>query len=413
MVPNGWERKPIKELCESIIDCVNKTAKHVDYTTPYKMIRTTNVRHGKVDTENVRYVDEDIYKQWIRRGAPQDGDIIFTREAPVGEAGILEDSEGIFLGQRTMMYRVNPKVANNRFVFYSLMSGYCQKQIEDLSNGGTVAHMRVPDCGEIIINSPPLPEQQKIAKILSTWDKAISTTERLIENSIQQKKALMQQLLTGKKRLLDEAGKRFAGGWEDVKLGNICLKVTDGAHHSPQSVKIGYPMYSVKDMTSSGFRKNSARLISKDDFDKLVNQNCKPELNDILIAKDGSILKYCFVVKEKVEGVILSSIALLRPNLKKVFPEFIAQYFSQEYVRFFVGKALTSGSGVPRIVLKDFKGIQIALPSLKEQQKIATVLTNADKEIELLEQQLADLQQEKKALMQVLLTGKVRVLVEG
>lgn len=154
MVPKGWERKPIKELCESIIDCVNKTATHVDHETPYKMIRTTNVRNGRVDVHNVRYVEEDTYKQWIRRGAPKDGDIIFTREAPVGEAGILENAEGIFLGQRTMMYRSHPEKSDNRFLFYSLMSGYCQKQIEDLSNGGTVAHMRVPDCGELIINTP-------------------------------------------------------------------------------------------------------------------------------------------------------------------------------------------------------------------------------------------------------------------
>ncbi len=71
------------------------------------------------------------------------------------------------------------------------------------------------------ILTPPLPEQRKIAKILSTWDKAISTTERLIDNSKQQKKALMQQLLTGKKRLLDESGKPFEGEWEKAELGNL------------------------------------------------------------------------------------------------------------------------------------------------------------------------------------------------
>jgi type I restriction enzyme S subunit len=226
MVPNGWERKPIKELCESIIDCVNKTAKHVDYVTPYKMIRTTNVRNGRVDTNNVRYVEKDTYTQWIRRGAPQNGDIIFTREAPVGEAGILENAQGIFLGQRTMMYRAHPDKSDNKYIFYSLMSGYCQKQIEDFSNGGTVAHMRVPDCGELIINTPPLPEQRKIAKILSTWDRGIATTEKLIETSKQQKKALMQQLLTGKKRLVD--GSSFRKVREGFAVSKLVSFLTIG-----------------------------------------------------------------------------------------------------------------------------------------------------------------------------------------
>jgi type I restriction enzyme S subunit len=259
---------------------------------------------------------------------------------------------------------------------------------------------------------PSLPEQRKIAEILFTWDKAISTTERLIDNSKQQKKALMQQLLAGKKRLLDGSGKLFEGEWKEVKLGEICSKVTDGAHHSPESVENGYPMFSVKDMKATGFAKNTARLISEADFFSLVKQNCKPEINDILIAKDGSILKYCFVVKEEIQGVLLSSIALLRPKLNEVYPDFIAQYFSQEYIKFFVGKALTSGSGVPRIVLKDFKGIHLKLPEIEEQNKIAIVLINADKEIELLEHQLADLKQEKNALMQQLLTGKRRVKVD-
>lgn len=217
----------------------------------------------------------------------------------------------------------------------------------------------------------------------------------------------MQQMLTGKKRFPG-----FEGAWKEVKLGAVCSKITDGAHHSPKSIDIGYPMFSVKDMSPNGFTENTARHISKTDFDLLVKQNCKPEINDILIAKDGSILKYCFALKEDVKGVILSSIALLRPRLNIIIPDFVAQYFSQEYIKFFVGKALTSGSGVPRIILKDFKGIQLKLPAVDEQKKIAMVLTNADNEIVLLQKQLSDLKQEKKALMQQLLTGKRRVKVD-
>lgn len=198
-------------------------------------------------------------------------------------------------------------------------------------------------------------------------------------------------------------------GWKTEKLVSICTKITDGAHHSPKSVSSGYPMFSVKDMTHSGFRSESARHISEADFKALERQNCKPLLNDILIAKDGSILKYCFVVEEEIDGVILSSIALLRPNLNIVEPKFISHYFSQDWVKFYVGKALTSGSGVPRIILKDFKSIKIPLPPLPEQRKVAKILSTWDKAISTTERLIDNSKQQKKALMQQLLTGKKRL----
>ena len=116
-IPKGWEVRKISELCTHVVDCVNKTAPVVDYKTPYKMIRTTNVRHGRVDTENVRYVTEETYNAWTRRLIPENGDLIFTREAPVGECGVLEDSRGIFLGQRTMMYRADQTKTSSHFFF--------------------------------------------------------------------------------------------------------------------------------------------------------------------------------------------------------------------------------------------------------------------------------------------------------
>ena len=199
-------------------------------------------------------------------------------------------------------------------------------------------------------------------------------------------------------------------GWNEPKLGDVCSKITDGAHHSPKTVDIGYPMYSVKDMSSTGFHKNTARHISESDYTALIKQNCKPLINDILIAKDGSILKHCFVVDKEIEGVILSSIALLRPILEIVYPSYIAHYFSQEWVKFFVGKALTSGSGVPRIILKDFKTIKIPLAPLPEQRKIAKILSTWDKAISSTERLIDNSKQQKKALMQQLLTGKKRLL---
>ena len=200
-IPVGWDVAEISKICTHIVDCVNKTAPVVDSVTPFKMIRTTNVRDGKVDTDNVRYVTEETYKTWTRRLLPEDGDLIFTREAPVGECGILKNSEGIFLGQRTMMYRSNLDKVVPNFLMYSLQSEYCQSQIEDFSGGSTVPHMRVPDCEKIMVKIPSFEEQCSIAKSIDGVVNLINAKEEKLEVIGNTKKALMQDLLTGKVRV--------------------------------------------------------------------------------------------------------------------------------------------------------------------------------------------------------------------
>lgn len=139
--PMGWKKKPINNVCTDIVDCVNRTASVVDYETEYKMIRTTNVKNYTVDISTTRYVTKDTYEKWIRRLTPQKGDIIFTREAPVGEAGILETNDYVFLGQRTMEYRVNRLLANPYYLLYELMGSNVKRQIQKLSTGSTVKHL--------------------------------------------------------------------------------------------------------------------------------------------------------------------------------------------------------------------------------------------------------------------------------
>ena len=421
MVPSDWEVLTFNSLLntgdiEAIQDGNHgnshpKSSDFVNEGIPFVMAR--DLKKGSVNLSSCAYITKKQADS-LRIGFAKPGDILLSHKGTIGQVAKVQNCEHyMMLTPQVTYYRIarNSKLLAD-YLYQFFLSHEFQGRLKNLASQSTRSYLGITAQKKLSIQLPPLPEQQKIAKILTTWDKAINTTERLIENSKQQKKALMQQLLTGQKRLLDDSGQRFSGDWKYLRLDKVCTKITDGAHHSPKSVdENGYPMYSVKDMSPNGFKKNTARHISKEDYEYLCNQNCRPEVNDILIAKDGSILKHCFVLKAKTDGVILSSIALLRPNTNLVFPEFIAQYFSQEYVKFYVGRALTSGSGVPRIILKDFKGIKIQYPSLEEQQKIATVLTTADREIEVLEQQLVDLQQEKKALMQQLLTGKKRVKV--
>lgn len=175
-----WQRTKVSDLCDLIVDCVNKTAPTVPYKTAFKMLRTTNVKNGKIDTQNCRFVEKKTFDKWTRRAKVERGDVLLTREAPMGEVGLVNFEENVFLGQRLVQYRANPKKLDSNFLLYSFLSPDLQYQFRRHSGtGSTVSHIRVPDCTEFEIPLPPLAEQQKIAAVLSALDAKIDCNNRI------------------------------------------------------------------------------------------------------------------------------------------------------------------------------------------------------------------------------------------
>jgi type I restriction enzyme S subunit len=171
--------------------------------------------------------------------------------------------------------------------------------------------------------------------------------------------------------------------WTEMALGELCLKITDGSHHSPPSVPFGKPMASVKDLTPFGLDLKGARNISLFDYDLLVKQECQPKVGDVLIAKDGnSALDTTCLVKEPLSVVLLSSVAILRPNPKKLLPEYLKQYLSSPETISYLKSEFISGGVIPRVILKDFKRAIVNLPSIREQHRIAHILGTLDDKIE-------------------------------
>ncbi|MCK9623009.1 MAG: restriction endonuclease subunit S [Methylobacter sp.] len=173
--------------------------------------------------------------------------------------------------------------------------------------------------------------------------------------------------------------------WQTKTLNDVCLKITDGAHNSPKSVAVGKPMASVKDLTRFGVDLSLARLIANEDFETLVKQGCKPEIGDVLIAKDGnSALDTVCTVKKSLEAVVLSSVAILRPDPLQLNSDFLKYYFSSIDVIDYLKSNFISGAAIPRVVLRDFKKAEIAMPPLEIQDEIASTLNSFDDRIALL-----------------------------
>ena len=170
--------------------------------------------------------------------------------------------------------------------------------------------------------------------------------------------------------------------WNNLKIEQICLKVTDGSHYSPAESNEGYFMASSKDMLENGFDYSDIKTIGKNDYTALVKAGCKPEIGDILIIKDGnSYLKYIFSVRKEEEIVLLSSIAILKPNPKLVDSLFLQFLLRSPNIKEQL-KNYVSGAAIPRIVLKDFKQAVLPIPPLPIQQKIAAILSAYDDLIE-------------------------------
>ena len=160
--------------------------------------------------------------------------------------------------------------------------------------------------------------------------------------------------------------------WKGNILDKLCSKITDGSHYSPSESLSGKPMFSVKDMKNSGFDYSNPKRISVEDYEGLIKAGCQPQIDDILIAKDGSVMKHIFRVRKKPDYALLSSIAILRPDKTKIDPSFLVYSIKAPDVTDTILNNYVSGSGVPRIVLKDFKKIEIKFPALPEQCAIAS-----------------------------------------
>jgi type I restriction enzyme, S subunit len=159
-LPSTWTTIHLIDCCEYLVDCHNKTATYKDSGIP--IVRTTNIRDRQIQNKGMKYVDEDTYEFWARRCPPQPGDIIFTREAPMGEAAIIPEGMTCCLGQRTMLIRPMKEFICNKYLLFTLTEKSLLERASSSAIGSTVKHLRVGDVEELCIPLPPLAEQGRI-----------------------------------------------------------------------------------------------------------------------------------------------------------------------------------------------------------------------------------------------------------
>ena len=178
-LPDHWIWVTFLQVSMAVVDCHNKTAPYVE--NGIHLVRTTDIRNGKMDLRNTKKITDETYDYWARRMPPQPGDIFFTREAPMGEAAIVPDGETVCLGQRTMLLRLFSKFVNNEFLLYAIRSPIFQQRMVEAAVGMTVKHLRVGGVEDLFVPLPPKQEQDLIVKTLDHFFSLCEKFEKQLE----------------------------------------------------------------------------------------------------------------------------------------------------------------------------------------------------------------------------------------
>ena len=412
MVPNGWLKTDLKDYIEIKHGFAFKSEHFRDsgdyiLLTPGSFYEVGGYRDQGAKTKY--YVGEIPDSYLLSKGELL---VAMTEQAAglLGSTLFVPESNVYLHNQRLgkIVIEAHEQIAKE-FLYLTFNAPYARKQISSQSTGTKVKHTSPDKLKSVVCLLPPIDEQRKIAKILSTWDKAISTTERLIDNSKQQKKALMQQLLTGKKRLLDDSGKPFEGEWQR-KLFKEILRLDRGSSPRPIVNFITEDSDGVNWIKIGDTKNDTSYITSTKEKISLegAKKSRRVSSGEIIVSNSMSYGKPYIL---KINGYIHDGWFVLRDYQEHIDSTFLIQLLSSEFVQAQY-KRLAAGGVVTNISSELVYVVKVNLPQISEQRKIAAVLSNADKEIVLFEKQLADLKQEKKALMQQLLTGKRRVKPE-
>ncbi|MBK7676964.1 MAG: restriction endonuclease subunit S [Candidatus Accumulibacter sp.] len=192
---------PAEALCEAVIDCKNRTPPETADGHP--VIRTPNVRDGKLVWIDLAFTDAASYEVWTARGRPKAGDVVITREAPFGEARVIpEQVYAPCLGQRMMMYQTAPGKLRADYLVYAIYSHRVQKRLFELAGGSTVGHIRVGDIRTLSIPHPmEVNEQERIASALNGISNGLKDAANTHKKLCSIKQGLMEDLLTGERRV--------------------------------------------------------------------------------------------------------------------------------------------------------------------------------------------------------------------
>lgn len=407
--------KKLNDLCVSITDCPHSTPK---WTSEGKLvIRNQYIKNGKLDLTNPSFTDEESFIKRRNRAKPSTGDIIITREAPMGEVCIVPGNLECCLGQRMVLLKVNDAVCDNRYLLYTLMSRTVQNQISwSNGTGTTVSNLRIPHLENIDIPFIPLNEQRSIAATLSCLDDKIELNNKINANLEAQAQAIFKSWFVDFEpfqdgEFVDSKLGPIPKGWQVGSLADIGT-IVGGSTPSKAKEEYyalseqGIPWITPKDLSTN---KNKYIYHGEVDITDIGYKNSSTR-----IMPEGSVL---FSSRAPIGYIAIAANELCtNQGFKSVVPN---ENIGTEFI-YYTLKAnletiqnLGSGSTFKEVSGSVMKNVPVLIPSftsIKEFSAIVSTLTAQQKVLESQSQTLVGL---RDSLLPKLMSGEVEIPEKG
>ncbi|HEM5326060.1 TPA: restriction endonuclease subunit S [Streptococcus suis] len=375
---DAWELRKLGEVAEIVMGQSPDSKNYTDNPLDNILVQ------GNADLRDGCVVPR-VWTTQVTKTAEK-GDLILSVRAPVGDVG--RTNYNVVLGRGVA------GIKGNEFIYHLLVKmklfGYWTK----LSTGSTFESINSDDIKNSIILFPSLPEQEAIGTFFSTLDRQITLHQRKLDKLKSVKQAYLSEMFPAEgERVPKRRFPGFTDDWELRKLNNIA-DVRDGTHNSPRYIEFGYPLVTSKNIKNGQVNFEDIQYISSFDYEE-INKRSKVNINDILMGMIGTVGNLA-LVREEPEFAI-KNVALIK-NIGVVNIEFLYHYLGSYVIERQLQNSLDGGTQ-KFISLNKIRHLDIAFPSLPEQEAIGTFFSTLDQQITLHQRKLEKLKNLKKALL--------------
>ncbi len=453
-LPEGWSYSTVKESIE-IIDYRGRTPPYADEGILH--LRSSNIKSGNIIWENLRYVSEETYQTYMKRGIPKVGDLLFTTEAPLGEVALVPDLK-FSLAQRMIVLRPNCKLLKPKFLLYQIQDEKFQYKLKFSGTGSTVKGVSSRNFQPLEIVIAPLNEQKRIvAKIealqqrsqrvkaeleairplldnfrqsvlaaafrgdlTKDWrekhpdiEPASELLERIKIERLKSYEEECQSLKLSQKRVpklfefqeILNLNNRFPDSWNIISLESACLFIIDCLHSTPKYTEKGIYCIDTTCIEPSQINWHKARKVSFDSFIKRTSRMV-PQPGDVLFSREGTIGIVVSILDDSPKLCLGQRMMMFR-FMPAVVPKY-AEMYLQSLVFVNQYRPLIVGTTSPHINIGDIRKMLFLLPSIKEQQEIVKRIESLFKIADTIEQQYQKAQTDLETLNQSILAKAFR-----
>lgn len=417
-IPQQWEIVTLENLCEKMFVGIATSTCEYYTNNGVPIIRNQNIKEDYLNTNDLLMITHE-FSVANKSKKLKVGDILTVRTGYPGISCVVPKEFENAQTFTTLISRPDSNRVVPQYLCRFINSELGKKAITSVKAGGAQQNLNVSVFSKIKIVTPTLPEQLKIADILSTVDKQLEQTDALIEKTKKLKAGLMQKLLTkgiGHTEFKQTEIGEIPVEWVSINTEEILLDKKGAIKIGPFGSQLkknilvdkGVKVYGQENVFQNDFSIGD-RYITSDKFDEL--RTCELKSGDIIISMMGTVGK-CVIAPDNIEkGIMDSHLLRLQIDAKKFCKEFLMQLVSESQIVYKQIKKLSVGGIMEGLSSYIIKQLKYPCPPIPEQQKIARILFAIDKQIIQYEDKYNKLNILKRSLMQKLLTGKMRVVM--